>query len=102
MLETRDVLGRRERLGEHRSAAHLDGLLLEVAHDRVFREGDAALVVVLPTGDDLEQRGLARAVRAHERDAIARAHTQTGPREEHARAEGLGDVVDREDHSGSV
>ena len=83
-----------ERLGEDGAAVHLDGFLLEVADDGVLGEGDAALVGVLPAGDDLEQRGLARAVGPDERDAIARADAQTRVLEQDARAEGLGDVVD--------
>ena len=42
---------------------HLDSLLLEIAHARALREQNAPLVGIRLARDDVEKRGLARAVR---------------------------------------
>jgi hypothetical protein len=94
VLERRYVLGRGERLVEHGAAGHLDGFLLEIAHDRVARTDDRAGIGVLLAGDDVEQRGLAGAVWPHESDPVSGANTQTRILEEDARAKRLREVVD--------
>ncbi len=71
VLQRRDVLGGGERLVQDAAPAHLDGLLLQVAHYGVLGEGDAALIGVLAPRDDLEQRGLARPVGPYQRHPVA-------------------------------
>ena len=87
MLERRHVLGGGERLFEDGATRHLDGFLLQVADDGVAGGGDRALVGVLSSGDDVEQRRLPRAVRAHERDPVTGTHAQTRVLEQDARTE---------------
>ena len=47
----------------------------------------------LEAGQDLQQRGLARAVRAHEADVVAVEDAEGEPFEERRRAEGLGELL---------
>jgi len=83
---------------EHVGAVHLDGFLLEVADGGVLGLDDAARVRILLSGDDREQRCLAGAVGADERDAVAGTHAKERVSEQDAFANGLGDMVDCDDH----
>ncbi len=87
VLQRRHVLGGGERLFQDATAGHLDGFLLEVADHGVARGRDRAVVGVLTPGDDVEQRGLPRAVGADERDAVTGADAQTRVLEQDARTE---------------
>ena len=100
MLDGGDVFGGGQRLFEHGATRHLDGFLLQVAHDRVSGAGDRALVRTLSTGDDVEKRGLSGAVGADEGDTVSGPHAQTRLLEQDARTKRLADVVDTENHSG--
>ncbi len=96
------MLGSGERLVQDAAPAHLDGLLLQVAHNGVLGEGDTALIGVLAPRDDLEQCGLPRPVRAHQRHPVASGDAHTHILEQDALAEGLGHVVEGEYHGRSA
>ena len=64
-------------------------------------EQDAALVGVFEAGDDPEQRGLAAAGRAQQRDQLARREVQRDAVERDEAAEGLADVLDFDAHGTS-
>ncbi len=55
---------------EDGAVGHFDGLLLQVAHTGPLRSEDAPLVRVVFAGDDVQQRGFAGAVRAHQRQTV--------------------------------
>ena len=60
------------------------GLLLQISHVRVLGERDRPGIGAVDAHDDLEQRGLTRAVGPHKRVALARVDLQRGAREERA------------------
>ncbi len=80
-------------LGEDRS-------LREVVDGGVPAQGDLAAVGGLEAGEDLRQRGLARAVVADQADALALPDRQVGAREERTLAEGLLQATGGEDRGG--
>jgi len=105
LLELGDALAQVRDLGrgghdllEGRAVAGELRLLLEVAHGGAPGEGHGALVGRLEAHDDLEQRGLAGAVGAHEGPGLAGVELDGGARVEDLGAEGLCDLVDEEDH----
>ncbi len=87
-----------EHLLEHGQPAHLDGLLLEVAHPGPLGEQDAPLVGVVLARDDVQERRLARAVGPHERQAVVLLQAEGDVVEQLASAVGLREVLGLEDH----
>ena len=90
-------LGRHD-LVEHGEISHLDRFLLQVADTGALGEQDAPLVGVLLAGDDVEQRGLAGAVGADERQPVVLLEAERHVREEGAPSERFRYVLDLHDH----
>ena len=78
VLERADLVGRVDDLGKRALLAREVRLLLEVADGGVTGERDGALVRALLAHQDLEKRGLAGAVGAHEAPPLARVELERG------------------------
>jgi hypothetical protein len=76
-------------------------VLPEHAHLEALGDADRALVGLLLPGDDLEQRGLARAVGPHQRVALAGVEGHRDVLEEDLRPVALGEAVEG-DHGGGA
>jgi hypothetical protein len=84
----------RERLEHHRRIARAHRHMVQVAP----ADQDAAAVWPLDAGDDAQQRRLARAARAEDREELPRVDVQRDAAQSLHRAESLVDVVDRQFH----
>lgn len=89
---------RRDDLFEDGEVAHLDGLLLQIAHARALGEEHAALVRIVLAGDDVEQCRLARAVRAHKRQPVVLFQAERHVVEQRATAVGFRKMFSLQDH----
>ena len=65
------VLEDGEALGEHGSAGEAQAVLRQEAGPDVLHGGDASVIEALLAGQDLQEGGLAAAVRADQADAVA-------------------------------
>src|SRR5581483_2354611 len=72
-------------------------LLGEVAHAQAAAHGHGAGVGALQSGEDPQERGLARPVGSDEPRALALEEPQRQPLEERARAEALGEILTAEE-----
>ena len=84
---------RRERLAQHRAAAHLGRVLRQVADAGALGAGDAARVDRQHFGDHLEQGRFAGAVEPDQADPSVVAHRPAHAVEDLAAPVGLGKVV---------
>ncbi len=78
---------RRQHRRKERSLRRRHEVLGQVAHPRPAAEGERAPVRLQPAGEDLHQRGLARAVGADQPDAVPRPDGEVGSRQERLRPE---------------
>ena len=76
---------------------HVERLLREVTHDQARAQAHAARIGRARPGDHFQQRGLARAVLAHHRPALAAADRQAEPVIDHARPVALVQIFDHRD-----
>ena len=88
----------RDDLFEDGQVPHLDGLLLQIAHARPLGEEHAPLVRIVLAGDNVEQRRLARAVRAHERQPVVLFQAERHVVEQRAAAVGFRKMFSLQDH----
>jgi hypothetical protein len=88
---------------QERGAAAERQVLRQPADPHALGAGDLAVVDLLDAGDDLEQRGLARAVGPDQADAIVVADAQAGRVEDHPIGEEQRDVFeDDQAHGGAA
>jgi hypothetical protein len=86
-------------LAQHLTSAE-DGLPSMIAHEKEFNTmnqhipADAAVVGMQLTGDQLEQRGLARAVATHEPDLVPGRNADRGLVEDRTPLDAVGEVID--------
>ena len=86
----------RERLAQHRADARARlerGVLRHVADAQALACGARARRRRLEASEDLQQRRLARAVRAHEADVVVLEDAEREALEERRRAEGLAELL---------
>ncbi len=76
-------------LGEHSAPGKFQAVLRQVAEGDALHGVDAAVVQRLHAGENLEQRGLAGAVRADQADAVVRRKHPVQLLEQDPRAETL-------------
>jgi hypothetical protein len=93
-IERLHPVERRQRLAQHRPAAHLGRVLGQVADAGALRTGDSARVERQHFGDHLEQRRFAGAVEPDQADAAVVAHRPADAVEDLAASVGLGEVVE--------
>ena len=86
-------------LVEDGTVSHLDGLLLQIAHACALCEQDASFVCGFATADDVQQRGLARAVLAHQGKPVVLLQLESDIGEQGASAERFRDVLKLQDHA---
>ena len=70
------------------------GALAQIAHAQIVLIDDASRVVSLNTGQDIEQRTLARTITGDKPYTLPLGHTKRYAREEHQVAKRLGESVD--------
>ena len=95
-LQLRDVARAASGDVEHGLGTDAFGLLRQVADHRPSIALDSAGVRILLVQDDGEERGLARAVRADECDALAVVHLQRGVLKERAPAVAFSKIANGE------
>ena len=72
LLHGQQVAEHRHAFGQHRASGKRQAVLREVTRGDPLGKGDFAVIERLEARQHLEQRGLARAVRAHQAHAVAR------------------------------
>ena len=98
LLGLENFLLARDNLIENGAVFHLDGFLLQIAHNGTFGEHHIARIGVFMPSNDLQHGSFARAIRAHQRQSIMGLKAKARVGEQRSAAEAFREMLYLHNH----